>query len=89
MLDEIFTDHFFFHAHFLKRMLKSENLRITHLKVAQSGVSKIPFGWHVVMRKGIANQSWSKTFVIVFYHSIIMLSKTSPSGQTKVRLKPT
>ena len=37
-------------------------LRKTQENVDQSGESKAPLGWQVVRTKGVANQSWPKTF---------------------------
>ena len=39
-----------------------KSLRKTQENVDQSGESKAPLGWQVVRTKGVANQSWSKTF---------------------------
>ena len=73
-------------------------LRRTQENVDQSGESKAPLAWHVVKTKGVANQSWSKTFnsirstVTIDNISIVLellLLNTCPSGQMNVKLKPT
>ena len=70
-------------------------LRRTQENVDQSGESKAPLAWHVVKTKGVANQSWSKTFISTVAKENIsivlelLLLDTCPSGQTNVKLKPT
>ena len=75
----------------------SANLRRTHLNPSHSGGSKAPVSWQLIWMNGVANLSFENKLWIYFRELLHLLevvahqswSKTSPSGQTKVRLKAT